>query len=72
MAQSCKYQTALCVKLHSEHSLLYASYTSYGHTASISTEGRHDGGGKKKKLEREKDFVLTINMRQWLQITHIL
>jgi hypothetical protein len=27
---------------------------------------------EKKKLERQKDFVLTINMRQWLQITHRL
>jgi len=25
-----------------------------------------------KKLERQQDFVLTRNMRQWLQITHIL
>jgi len=28
--------------------------------------------GEKKKLERQKDFVLTRNTRQWLQITHIL
>jgi len=66
VAQSCKYQTALCIKLHSQHNLLCASYASSGHTAT--TEGRHDG----KKTGETKDFVLTRSMRQWLQITHIM
>ena len=60
VAQSCKYQTALCIKLHSEHNVLCASYTSYGHTAT--TECRHDG---KKKWREKKDFVVIMNMRKW-------